>query len=128
MAYYFSLRHLSILLRDLIRRYRPGLDIQLAHSVNYFAEHALHTHARVFGVPHTYISAVEIDGGELADLVGEAGGVEVGFNCADGEDKIRGFDTFADAFITAVTFRMMLACGQGWDGWGMGKEKGSVPA
>ena len=71
---------------------------------------------------------MEIDGGELADLVGEAGGVEVGFDCADGEDKIRGFNTLADAFITAVTFRVMLARWQGWDALGMRKGKGSVPA
>lgn len=46
---------------------------------------------------------MEIDGGELADFVSEAGGVEVRFNSTDRENEVGGLDSFADALIAAVT-------------------------
>lgn len=85
------------------------MDIQFAHSVDYFAEDALHAHTWVLGVPHAYKRAVKIDGRELADFVGEAGGIEVGFDGADGEDEIGGFNAFTDALVAAVACRVMSA-------------------
>lgn len=45
---------------------------------------------------------MEIDGRELADAVGEAGGVEVGFDGADAEDEVGRFDALAHAGVGAV--------------------------
>lgn len=64
----------------------------------------MHTYAWVFGVAHPDVGAVEVDGRELTDSVGEAGGVEVGFDGADCQDEVRCFDAFADTTIAAVAF------------------------
>lgn len=74
---------LLILLRDIIRQHWPIFYAELFHAIDDLAENALHADARVFGVPHPDVGAVEVDGRELADFVGEAGGVEVGFYGAD---------------------------------------------
>ena len=47
---------------------------------------------------------MEVDGRELTDSVGEAGGVEVGFNGADCQDQVRGFNALADTAVAAITF------------------------
>lgn len=104
MGNHLTLRHFPVCLRDLVRRRRASFYVELAHAIDYFAEHAPHTYPWVFGVAHPDVGAVEVDGRELADSVGEAGGVEVGFYGADCQDEVRGFDAFADAMITAVTF------------------------
>ena len=104
MRNHLPLRHFPVCRRDLVRRRRTSFDAELAHAVNYFAEHALHAYPWVFGVTHPDVGAVEVDGRELTDSVGEAGGVEVGFYGADCQDEVRGFDAFADAMIAAVAF------------------------
>ena len=52
------------------------IDIQFPHSFDYFLQDATHADAWVLGISNADITAVEIDGGELTDAVGEAGGIE----------------------------------------------------
>ena len=79
-----------------------------------FAEDAEHAHAGVFGVADASVGGVEVDGGELADAVGEAGCVEVGFDGADAEDEVGGFDARGDAGVTAAAGVDTAVVGEGF--------------
>jgi len=80
----------------------PGFDVQAAHALAHFLQHAVHPDPRVFRVAHADVVGVEIDGRELADAVGEAGGVEVGFDGADAEDEVGRLDALAHASVGAA--------------------------
>lgn len=74
-----------------------------ADEVGQLDEDAAHAHAGIGGVADDAVVAVEVDGVELRGLVGEAGGVEVALEAADGQDQVGRLNGLLDVRVRAAT-------------------------
>src|SRR5690348_14044227 len=78
---------------------RDWCGVDSTHPLDDFAQNPLHIDLWVFGVSHTHISTVEINGVELTDVVGESARVEIGLDSTDAQDKVGRLDLLANTRI-----------------------------
>lgn len=81
---------------------------------------------RILDLDHV---AVEINGVQLAGMIGKPGGIKVGFDGADAEDEVGGLDGGADRVVRSVASVDANVVGEGLVDGGLahgGNEGGEV--